>query len=392
MTNLHSDESLHALTFGEAATFACQVPSFTSAALLESPLKRASQRASCKCPRPSRAHGPCAMLGRKPKGDAASKPSAVASKKSTASTKKRKWQEELSEESDGEAEQITEKREQMEKDEQERIAREEERRRREAEEETRRKREEEEAKARKEAEEARKAAEEAEQERRRQEEDLIPPGLKPDKAHLYKTSFCKRWEQGNCNFGSACHFAHGERELRGRMPSQGLGLGCLGNPSAPLRPAGGVSLGPSVPVSPPRSAVSVVSVVHSLTVRPMGKGDWKGGVLSKGKVGELGKGKGGAWGHDDWGDWDWGSSASASASGAWGCGAGASCACAGCGSVSGCACGGCGCVGCVGYGGTGCGAGCAAGCSGCGMSEGDWAADWTGGGQADLVGCGSEWG
>ena len=53
--------------------------------------------------------------------------------------------------------------------------------------------------------------------------------------------FCKRWEQGNCNFGpgpgrpraprrlrqsfpslqgSACHFAHGERELRGRMPSQ----------------------------------------------------------------------------------------------------------------------------------------------------------------------------
>lgn len=46
----------------------------------------------------------------------------------------------------------------------------------------------------------------------------LPPGVHPGKEHLYKTSYCKRWEQGNCNFGSACHFAHGERELRGKPP------------------------------------------------------------------------------------------------------------------------------------------------------------------------------
>ncbi|CAJ1409417.1 unnamed protein product [Effrenium voratum] len=180
------------------------------------------------------------MLGRKPKGDAA------AARLSPSAGKKRKWQK-LSEESDEDkGEQITkeefdkwketlaeeERREQMEREEQDRKAREDERRRREMEEEERLKREKEEANAKKEA---RKAAEEAEQVRRRQEEDLIPPGahppdvlglmppgLKPDKAHLYKTSFCKRWEQGNCNFGSACHFAHGERELRGRVAQMGV--------------------------------------------------------------------------------------------------------------------------------------------------------------------------
>ncbi|CAE7267817.1 uhpC, partial [Symbiodinium pilosum] len=233
-------------------------------------------------------------------------------RKNAASSKKRKWQEELSEESDGEGEQITveelekwketlaeeEKREQMEKEEQERRAREEERRRRAAEEEERRKREQEEAEARKEAEEARKAAEEAEQERRRQEEDLIPPGahppdvlglmppgLKPDKAHLYKTSFCKRWEQGNCNFGSACHFAHGERELRGRLPSQ---AGMPG-PLAGVAPRPALSSVPCMPVSPPRPPMPPRPPVPV----SMGKGDWKG-EKGKGFEGfdsfELGKG------------------------------------------------------------------------------------------------------
>jgi len=83
----------------------------------------------------------------------------------------------------------------------------------------------------KESEDARKAAEEAEVERQRLEAevappgplppdcpDVFPPGMRGDKMHLYKTMFCKRWEQGTCQFGAACHFAHGERELRGRPP------------------------------------------------------------------------------------------------------------------------------------------------------------------------------
>merc|ERR1712136_265550 len=82
--------------------------------------------------------------------------------------------------------------------------------------------------------EERKAEEEAE--RRRKEEpvgmsaiappgalppdfpSLLPPGLRMDKAHLYKTTYCKRWESATCQFGAACYFAHGERELRGRPP------------------------------------------------------------------------------------------------------------------------------------------------------------------------------
>merc|ERR1719223_746618 len=68
-------------------------------------------------------------------------------------------------------------------------------------------------------------------ERRRQEDDIappgahppdypgtLPPGLRSDKMHLYKTTYCKRYEQGTCQFGADCHFAHGERELRGRPP------------------------------------------------------------------------------------------------------------------------------------------------------------------------------
>ena len=47
---------------------------------------------------------------------------------------------------------------------------------------------------------------------------LLPPGLWMDKAHLYKTTYCKRWESATCQFGAACYFAHGERELRGRPP------------------------------------------------------------------------------------------------------------------------------------------------------------------------------
>ena len=122
--------------------------------------------------------------------------------------------------------------------------------------------------------------------------------------------------------------------------------------------------------------LEVLRLCVRTTARPMGKGDWKGDP-SKGK----GFGKGGAWGHEEWGQADWGSGSA----GAWGFGAGA------CGGACGPGASGCGGGGC-GYGGGGCGPGCAAGCSGCGISEGDWAADWTGGGQADWVGCGSEWG
>merc|ERR1712039_370208 len=103
----------------------------------------------------------------------------------------------------------------------------------------------EEAATQKEAEEARKAEVEAQTNRRQEESAVappgalppdevtaIPPGVKPDKLHLYKTSTCKRWDQGNCHFGSACHFAHGERELRKPPPKGTDPPGVLSPPVA----------------------------------------------------------------------------------------------------------------------------------------------------------------
>lgn len=189
------------------------------------------------------------MLGRKPTGDKrpAKSSAPVQPRSSKESSKKRKWQEELTdEESDAEGK-ITkddmdawrrtiaeeERQEQLEREKQETQEREIARRRREAEEVEQKKKDEEEAVAMRDAEEARRAAEEAEIERRRQEAETafvpagplpfdlpgaMPAGVRQGKEHLYKTMYCKRWEQGNCQFGAACHFAHGERELRGRPP------------------------------------------------------------------------------------------------------------------------------------------------------------------------------
>lgn len=164
----------------------------------------------------------------------------------TGNARKRKWQEELSEEEGGGEEKITkadieawrktiaeeEKEEQMEREKQAKEELERERQRKLKEEAAQRKREREEAQALREAEEARKHAEDAENERRRQEDQTLappgplppdrpgalPPGMRAEKMHLYKTTYCKRWEQGQCQFGAACHFAHGERDLRGRPP------------------------------------------------------------------------------------------------------------------------------------------------------------------------------
>eukprot|EP00927_Polykrikos_kofoidii_P067349 TRINITY_DN62851_c0_g1_i1.p1 TRINITY_DN62851_c0_g1~~TRINITY_DN62851_c0_g1_i1.p1 ORF type:complete len:343 (+),score=87.30 TRINITY_DN62851_c0_g1_i1:96-1124(+) len=187
------------------------------------------------------------MLGRKPRKDGANARlvtaivTVAASDAKLAASKKRKWQESEDEESD---EKITiddmeewkasmreeEMQERMEMDRREREEREAARNRQAAEKQEQQRKEEENAQAVKEVEEARRVAEEAEADRRRQEDSqsgfamsldcptVLPAGIAPGKEHLYKTSYCKRWEQGNCNFGTACHFAHGERELRGKPP------------------------------------------------------------------------------------------------------------------------------------------------------------------------------
>mmetsp|Transcript_51830 Transcript_51830/g.143539 ORF Transcript_51830/g.143539 Transcript_51830/m.143539 type:complete len:293 (+) Transcript_51830:135-1013(+) len=184
------------------------------------------------------------MLGRKPakelRAAAAPRDSARG-----AAAKKRKWQEDSEDsgseggitKADLEAWRKTiaeeERQEQLERERQESEARERAEAERERKEAEQRRKEEEEARALREAEEARKAAEAAEAERQRQEAAtsfvgagplpmdspaVVSAGVRPGKEHLYKTSYCKRWEQGNCQFGAACHFAHGERELRGRPP------------------------------------------------------------------------------------------------------------------------------------------------------------------------------
>lgn len=211
------------------------------------------------------------MLGRKPRGD--NKPSVTASVATSSRegvlgvAKKRKWQEEHSDDSNDSEGKITkadldawkrtieeeEKQEQLEREKEERVAKETERRRREAAEVELRRKEEEEARALKDAEEARRSAEEAEAERRRLEAatsfigagplpldvpTVLPAGVRPGKEHLYKTTYCKRWEQGNCQFGAACHFAHGERELRGRPPKGSApGTMSVALPECPAKPS-----------------------------------------------------------------------------------------------------------------------------------------------------------
>jgi len=187
------------------------------------------------------------MLGRKPKGDARSIVGASSSKPRAAgaAAKKRKWQENSDDSSGGEAvtkedleafRRTVAKEEEQERKEREKKEREEAERLRiqqEKEEAERKRKEEDEAASRKESDEARRVAEELEEERRKHEAstDFVqagalpmdvtpghPAGVRAGKEHLYKTSYCKRWEQGNCQFGAACHFAHGERELRGKPP------------------------------------------------------------------------------------------------------------------------------------------------------------------------------
>lgn len=254
------------------------------------------------------------MLGRKPQRDK-KLPDAVPATTSTgegnkAAARKRKWQEEHSDDSDSEGK-ITkadleawrrtvaeeEKQEQFERDKQERAAKEAERRRRAAAEAEQRLKDEEEAKAHRDAEEARKFAEEAEAERRRQEAatsfigagplpldvpSVLPAGVRPGKEHLYKTMYCKRWEQGNCQFGAACHFAHGERELRGRPPkgsapgTMSVALPESANKPAPGRVTGVIVLPPGQQVCaclqglppPPQPVVPAGPLVPGLVSPP----------------------------------------------------------------------------------------------------------------------------
>eukprot|EP00976_Prorocentrum_cordatum_P071385 1180300-Prorocentrum_minimum.AAC.4 len=37
----------------------------------------------------------------------------------------------------------------------------------------------------------------------------------------FKTKVCNKWQTGTCPFGSKCHFAHGQQELRQRQPLPG---------------------------------------------------------------------------------------------------------------------------------------------------------------------------
>lgn len=182
------------------------------------------------------------MLGRRPTA-ASSSNTRTSSSTAKNGAKKRKWQESDDEDQD---EKITkadmekfkatmreeERQEQLARERHERREKEEAKRRQRAEEEEEKKKREEEAKVLAEAEEAKKKVE---AERKRLENavggfasgsalpmddsSVMPAGVHPGKEHLYKTSYCKRWELGSCNFGSACHFAHGQRELRRKAPS-----------------------------------------------------------------------------------------------------------------------------------------------------------------------------
>eukprot|EP00392_Amoebophrya_sp_AT5.2_P005457 g5466.t1 len=37
--------------------------------------------------------------------------------------------------------------------------------------------------------------------------------------HLYKTRICQKWQNGRCQWGNNCHYAHGASELRAPMPT-----------------------------------------------------------------------------------------------------------------------------------------------------------------------------
>lgn len=232
------------------------------------------------------------MFGRRPqRGSASASTSGKAAANS--STKKRKWQESEDESSDDKitakdmekwkaAMREEEKQEQMERERQERKEQEAAKRRKKAEAEEKRRKEAEEAQAAREAEEARKNAEAAEAERRKVEQSLpgyatagplpldlptiVPSGVAPGKEHLYKTSYCKRWEQGNCNFGTACHFAHGERELRGKPPKgSNPGTLSISLPAGIQRPVPN-RLGPDgLPVLPAQNA-------QALPTQSLGRG------------------------------------------------------------------------------------------------------------------------
>lgn len=229
-----------------------------------------------------------AMLGRKPRGEqkrpaVAATTTAPKSSREGPQTKKRKWQEDPSDDSESEAK-ITkedldafkktleeeEKEEARQREKEERKAKEDEKKQREEREAERLRRTEEEAQASREAEEARKLAEEAAAERRRFEANsfvgagplpldnpsILPAGVRPGKEHLYKTSYCKRWEQGNCNFGTACHFAHGERELRGRPPKGSVsGSLSVPIPEAVVKPLSSRAL---VPPTPPPALAAMM--------------------------------------------------------------------------------------------------------------------------------------
>lgn len=208
------------------------------------------------------------MLGRRQAKD--SKPAG-----SKGAAKKRKWQEELDSDSEGEAKitkadleawEATVKQEEEDerkaKEKQEQEEKEKQRKAKEAAEERRKREQDEEDRAQNEAAEARKLAEVLETEARRQDtlappgalppdvsDGNLPPGMNPAKMHLYKSTYCKRWEQGNCNFGAACHFAHGNRDLRGNRPLRPLAPGAPG--SAQMTMPGGAAhiVPPPAPVA-----------------------------------------------------------------------------------------------------------------------------------------------
>lgn len=276
------------------------------------------------------------MLGRKKKTPSIAASAATSSREGVnGAAKKRKWQEEQqSDDSDNEGK-ITkadldawkktieeeEKEEEIKREKEERLAEQAEKRRRQADEVEQRRKQEEEAHALKDAEEARKSAEDAEVERRRQEAatsfigagplpmdvpSVLPAGVRPGKEHLYKTMYCKRWEQGNCQFGGACHFAHGERELRGRPPKGSMAgtlsvalpegkpmLGKVGMPGLPappppaVLPMGALAPGLATPPQTPAQAAATLGFINTLLANAKAAAGG-GGVCAAGGCADAG--------------------------------------------------------------------------------------------------------
>ena len=42
----------------------------------------------------------------------------------------------------------------------------------------------------------------------------IPKSSTISKMQKFKTSICRNFQNGNCQMGEACHFAHGDEDLR----------------------------------------------------------------------------------------------------------------------------------------------------------------------------------